>query len=159
MKRVGMVLLLVVACSPVGCRKSATYTDKDGTTHTVTQSRKGSQVTIEGKEGKVQVSGEGGLALPDGFPKDVPIYPGSTIAVSAAVKDGMHVALKTADPSTKVAAFYKEKMKTEGWAIEAATNTEESSMLVGKKDKRTLAVMTGRDSDGASVNLTLQTEQ
>jgi hypothetical protein len=159
MKRVGTVLLLVVACSLAGCRKSVTYTDKEGTKHTVTQSGKGSQVTIEGKEGKVQVSGEGGLALPEGFPKDVPIYPGSTIAVSAAVQNGMHVSLKTADPSTKVAAFYKEKLKAEGWEIETTMNTEDSSMVVGKKDKRSVAVVAGRDSDGSTVNLTVQSEK
>ena len=126
MKRVGTILLLVAVCSLAGCRKSITYTDKDGSKHTVTQSGKGSQFTFEGKQGKVQVLGEGGLALPEGFPKDVPIYPGSTVSVSAAVQDGMHVSLKTADASTKVAAFYKEKLKADGWQIESTMNTEES---------------------------------
>lgn len=159
MKRVGIVLLLVVACSLVGCRKSRTYTAKDGTQATVTESGKGSQVTIEGKEGKVQMSGEGGLALPEGFPKDIPIYPGSTVTMSVKVEDGMQVTLKTGDPASKAADFYKEKLKADGWAIEMTANTEETSTVVGKKDKRTAMVMANRESNGTMIMLTVQTEK
>lgn len=159
MKRAGIVLLLVVACSLIGCRKSRTHTAKDGTKATVTESGKGSKITIEGKEGKFQASGEGGLALPDGFPKDIPVYPGSTVTMSVDVKDGMQVMLKTADPANKVFDFYKENLKSGGWAIETSVNTEANSTVVGKKDKRTAMVMANRESKGATIMLTVQTEK
>ena len=159
MKRSGILLALAVVCVVVGCRRSTSYTAKDGIQATVTQSGKSTEVTIQGKDGaKMQFSGEGGLAVPDGFPKDVPVYPGSTVTMSMAAKDGMHVALKTADPSGKVVAFYNEKLKASGWEIEATMNTGESSMVSGKKDKRSVVAVTGRDSDGTTITLTVQPE-
>ena len=152
----GILVALAVVCAVAGCRKSTTYTAKDGTRATVSQSGK---VTVESKDGKMQVSGEGGLALPDDFPKDVPVYPGSTVTMSMAAKDGTHVTLKSADPASKVVAFYKEKLKENGWEIETTMNTEEMSMVSGKKEKRTVMAMTNRDSGGSIVSLTVQQEK
>lgn len=160
MKRVGIVLVLAVGCLIPGCRKSTTYTDKDGTKATVTQSGKNTEVTIQGKDGtKVQVSGGGNLALPEAFPKDVPVYPGATITANATVKDGVQVVLKTADPINKVAAFYSDKLKAGGFEIESTMNTEENSMLTAKKGNRTVMVTTSRDSDGTMFTLMVHTEE
>jgi hypothetical protein len=64
--------------------------------------------------------------------------------------------LKTADPSDKVAAYYKEKLKEAGWEIEATLSGEGSSMVSGKKDQRTVVAVIGRDSGGTAVNLNIQ---
>ena len=160
MRRAGIVVLLMVGCVAVGCRKSKSYTAPDGTRATVTENGKGNQITIEGKDGaKVQVSGEGGLALPEGFPSDVPVYPGSTVTMSMAAKDGMHVALKSADAPSKVAKFYTEKLKTSGWEIETTMNTEDGSMISGKKGKRSVMAAANKDSGGAIVTLTVSKEE
>jgi hypothetical protein len=160
MQRAGIVLVLVVGCFLVGCRRSTSYTAKDGTRATVTQSGKTAEVTIQGKDGaKVQFSGGGNLALPDAFPKDVPVYPGATVTVSAAAKDGMQVVLKTADSPNKVAAFYNEKLKAGGYEIQATVNMGQGSMVTGKKDNRTVMVSTGADSEGAVITLHVQSEE
>jgi hypothetical protein len=105
MKCFGIVLLLAIGCL-LGCRKSTSYTAKDGTKATVTQGGKSTEVTIQGKDGtKVQVSEGGNLALPDAFPKDVPVYPGATVTANVTVKDGMQVVFKTADSISEIAAF------------------------------------------------------
>ena len=160
MKRIGIVLLLTVGCLLLGCRKSTSYTGKDGTKATVTQSGKSTEVTVQGKDGtKVQVSEGGNLALPDAFPKDVPVYPGATITTNVTVKDGMQVVFKTADPASKVATFYNDTLKSGGFEIEAAMNTEQGSMLTGKKGNRTVIVTTSRDSNGTIFTLMVHSEE
>jgi len=157
MKRVGLCLALAVGCLAIGCRKSTTVVDKDGTRATVTQSGGGAELKIEGKGGlRAQMNEKGGVALPDGFPKDVPIYPGSAVTMSASTKDGMQVVLKTPDPSDKVAAFYKEKLKGAGWELETSLSGEGSSMVSGKKDQRSVGAVVGRDSGGSAVTLMIQ---
>jgi hypothetical protein len=160
MKRVGMLLVLAAGCLVIGCRKSTTITTKDGTRATVTNSGKTTEVTIEGKNGaKMKFAGEGGLALPEGFPKDVPVYPGSTVTMGITTKEGIQVALKTADPANKVATFYNEKLKGNGWSIETTMNTGDGSMVTAKKDKRTVVAVMSRDSDATTISLTVQNEQ
>jgi hypothetical protein len=159
MKRSGIVLLLAIGCL-FGCRKSTSYTAKDGTKATVTQSGKSTEVTIQGKDGtKVQVSEGGNLALPDAFPKDVPVYPGANITANVTVQDGMQVVFKTADSAGKVATFYNDKLKSGGFEIEATMNTEQGSMVTGKKGNRTVLVTTARDSDGTTITLMIRSEK
>ena len=137
MKRFGILLVLVIASFAIGCGNPTTV--------------------IEGKSSaKMRLDGKGDVGLPEGFPKDVPVYPGSNVTMYAAIKDGMHLVLKTADPSDKVAAYYKEKLKEAGWATEAPLSGEGSSMVSGKKDQRTVIAVIGRDSGGTAVTLTVQ---
>jgi hypothetical protein len=160
MQRAGIVLVLVVGCFLVGCRRSTSYTAKDGTRATVTQNGKSTEVTIQGKDGaKVQVSGEGNLALPDAFPKDVPVYPGAAVTANVTTKDGMQVMFKTTDSASKVAAFYNEKLKAGGFEIEATMNTGQGSMVTGKKDNRNVMVTTGGDSGGTVITLLVRSEE
>ena len=160
MKRAGIVLLLAVGCFLPACRKSTTFTGKDGTQATVTKTGKGTEVTIHGKDGaKVQISEGGDLALPETFPKDIPIYPGAKITANVTVNDGAQVAFQTPDSAGKVVSFYTEKLKAGGFAIEATVNTKESSMVTGKKDNRTVMVMAAGESDGTRISLMVHSEK
>ena len=71
-------MLTVVALVVCGCGKSSSYKTKDGE---VKVDKKNGHVTFESKtkDGNVTISAsKNGVALPDGFPKDVPIYKGAT---------------------------------------------------------------------------------
>ncbi|MCR4412295.1 MAG: hypothetical protein NUV77_07700 [Thermoguttaceae bacterium] len=152
MKHIATVLVLIAGCLVPGCRKSTTYKAEDGTRATVTERGKNTEVTIEGKDGaKVRLSSGGNVALPEGFPKDVPIYPGSTVTLSVSTKDGAQVGLKTADPRAKVAEFYKAQLKSQGWEIETTLDSDQGAMLAGKKGKNTVAAMVNSDSEGTMI--------
>ena len=61
-------------------------------------------------------------AIPDGFPAEVPIYPGSVPSMGkSGVSDGIPMAavqLLTTDSPEQVYDFYMEKFSSEGWTIE-----------------------------------------
>jgi hypothetical protein len=138
MRRFGILLLLLAAGSlALGCDKSMTE--------------------VEGKSSaKMLLDGKGDVGLPEGFPSDVPVYPGSNVTMRAATAGGMQMVLKSADPSDKVAAFYKEKLKGAGWQLETSLSGEGSSMVTGKKDQRSVVAVIGRNSGGTAVTLMLQ---
>jgi hypothetical protein len=161
MKRIEVALLVLLVCLAVGCRKSTTVVAPDGSRATVTKKGDAVEVTVKGADGgTVRVAGgEGGVALPEGFPKDVPIYPGATVTTSATVENAMNAVLKTSDPVNKVAAFYKEKLKANGWESKAAMDMADGTMLSGKKENRTQTTMIARDGDNTMVTLSIATEK
>ncbi len=160
MKRAGILCAVAIACLLPGCRKSTTYTGRDGTKATVTKTGEGTDVTIQGKDGtQVRISEGGNLALPESFPKDVPTYPGAKVTANVTVNDGVQVSFQTPDSATKVVDFYAEKLKAGGFTMETTMNTEASSMVTAKKDKRTVMVMAGRESDGTRITLMVHSEK
>jgi len=161
MKRIGVSLLVLLAGSLEGCGRSDTVIDTDGTTATVTKRGDGVDVTVKGPDGgTVRVaSGEEGVSVPEGFPKDVPLYPGAIVTTAATVQNAMNVVLKTKDPISKVTSFYKEKMKDNGWEIQTAVDTADGTMLNGHKENRTQMTVMARDGDHTIVTLAIETEK
>jgi len=154
----GLILGVALVC---GCRKSTTYTGPDGTKATINKSGKDVEITMHGKKGEtVRVAGgEGGVALPEGFPKDVPIYPGAKVAASVKSQDGMHVTLQTSDAAGKVSAFYKEQMKANGWEMKTTMDMPQGTMLAGEKGGQSLNAMVLSDDKATIVTLTVTKEK
>jgi len=144
-------LALVMLALSAGC----------GRPTTVNQKGDGVDVTFKGKHGeKTHVPNvEKGVALPDGFPKDVAIYPQATVVTSMTMEKTMHVSLKTADSAEKVAAFYKKKLDEDGWKISTNVNTEQMRMLQGAKEGRSLAVLISTESGETAIVLTVASEK
>src|SRR2546421_10077709 len=77
------MLVAILAAVTSGCGKKTTYSTKDGD---VTVDRKGGEVTVESKtkDGTAKfTASDKGVALPDKFPADVPIYKGAVVKVSS----------------------------------------------------------------------------
>lgn len=93
----------------------------------VTGDEDSGSVTIKSNDGQSTTTYGNDASLPDGFPSDVPIYDPST-TVYATKTDDKHysVALKTADATDKVLAFYSDELTKQGW-----TSTHESSYTGG----------------------------
>lgn len=124
----------------------------------MTQKGNSAEVTFKGKDGQEARMGEG-VALPEGFPKDVAIYPKATIFVASKDKQGaMTVVLKVADATQQVTTFYKEKLKENGWEIENEMNMGTTMMLQGAKEGRKLVVSINKDSEQTVVSLMLKKE-
>jgi len=161
MSRVCLAVLLasgLVAWS--GCGQSKTVVDEEGNRTTLTEKGGNVEVTFEGKDGeKVRIAGgEGGVALPDGFPKDVPLYPGATPTVTNSNAEVTTVMLTTADAAAKVSAFYKEKLAAAGWTTKNTLDMPTGSMIVCSKGDRTLSVTLVSDDNQTMINLTLGKE-
>src|SRR5258708_5032452 len=64
--------------------------------------------------------------IPDDFPKDFPVYPGSSVTSSLSGNqngqgNGFWLTLSTNDTADKVMAFYQENLKTNGWTTQTTT--------------------------------------
>lgn len=62
----------------------------------------------------------GSNKLPDNFPKDFPVYPGSKVTSAASSTEkgqgaGFWVTFSTGDAVDKVSAYYKSKLAANGW--------------------------------------------
>lgn len=58
--------------------------------------------------------------IPDNFPKDFPIYPGSTVTSSLSGntnQNGIWLTLVTSDSLEKVSSFYETSLKESGWTL------------------------------------------
>lgn len=72
------------------------------------------------------------LKLPDDFPKEVPIYAGAkvkSVSLNRSGDKGATVTLGTDDQPEKVATWYSESLKKDGWS-------EDSSTTMGKSEAR-----------------------
>ena len=144
------VVLLGAGCSG---KISDTITEK------VIEKSTGGQVDIDSGKDKVTFTdtksgssltfGEG-LKLPDDFPKDVPIYPGSRVKGIIDVKQegqGLNVTLESSDAFAQVKDWYAAEFKKGGWPEEASYLTEGSIMRTYTKDKVSMNVVLSEKND------------
>ncbi|TAN37939.1 MAG: hypothetical protein EPN23_03760 [Verrucomicrobia bacterium] len=114
----------------------------------------GNKVTVETKDGTASYAAGAGTKVPDTFPKDVPVYGGASVLASVSVPDGNNLTLETKDGAEKVIAFYKSKLTGTGWHEELAMNQPTGSMLVYKKEQRTVSVVVSGSGDVTQISLT-----
>jgi len=96
----------------------------------------GGKATFENSEGKV--SFEEGGELPEGFPKDFPVYPGAKVVSSFTAntdgKDGMSVVWETGDSVEAVSGFYKSNLVANGWKVSATFEQGDSTTTSFEKE-------------------------
>jgi hypothetical protein len=152
-----LIALAVIAGIVVGCGKN-TYKTKDGE---VTVDRTGGKITIEGKskEGTVTVTAsQNGVALPDNFPKDVPIYKGAVVQVASTQGKTMLVHLNVDAAVADALKYYQAELKSQGWQIDSTMNMGDGSMLVAKKGHRQCSALVMKQEKGAMVQLSVTQE-
>ena len=118
----------------------------------------GEGVRISGeKEGVGAISGRFGenAEIPDGFPEDVPIYPGSDVIGGMVAGAGGMVTLQTGDDAEKVAAFYREKLVNEGWSLAPEMDLGGRQMLPIEKESRNGVVQISREPKATTIVLTV----
>jgi len=145
-----LAVATVIVC---GCNKSPTYKTKDGE---VTVDKSSGQVTFEGKtkDGNVKVTAsETGVALPEGFPKDVPIYTGATVQMASTQGKTMMVHLNLSAPVAEALKYYQDHLKEQGWEIESTMAMGEGSMVAAKKGDRKCSAVILKQDKGAMVQL------
>lgn len=155
------VIAMTVLCAfAFGCGKSEkTYKTAEGE---VKVKEKSGEVTYEAttKDGGkfTMAANDKGVALPDNFPKDVPILKGATVKVAMTQGKQMVVHLHVSGSVADAAKYYTDELKGQGWEIETTMNMGDSSMVSAKKDKRQCAVVAAKQSDGTLVQLSVSQE-
>jgi len=144
---------LILAVALPACRKTETVSAGGST---VDIDRSGKVVTLRTAEGTATAGGAP-AALPAGFPKDVPMYPGARI-VASLESDGTagHAAtIETSDWPDDVAKFYRGKLAR--WKTAMDMNTEDSHTLILRSPdgKRTLTLAAKRGALNTVVTLTV----
>jgi hypothetical protein len=113
--------------------------------------------------GSANQSTSGAVKVPDDFPKDIPVYPGATPIIHQSVKGGRTLELKTREAADKVTAFYKERLKAEGWkqASESSSQSPKQgiTLLSNTKDNRTLSVVISHDDRETNLTLSVSTKE
>lgn len=121
-------------------------------------SSKDNTTSVTKADGSQVVVGDS-VAIPASFPKDVPLYPGMkpTMAAAEPAQESFSLSATTPDSLQKVAGFYKEKVKENGWSEEtpAIPDTDEMSMLMYTKDQRSLQVMVMKAGDGTGIQIVI----
>ncbi len=94
---------------PFSANKIVEKMDPDG---------KGMHLTATSPTGKkFQASIGDKVEIPDEFPEDVPIFPGSTPMASMSAPDGVIVTFKSSAEQQKLFDFYQSNLADAGWEI------------------------------------------
>jgi hypothetical protein len=75
-------------------------------------------------------------AIPEDFPKDVPIYPGAKIGPSISMPgEGVFATFQTDDAVDAILTHYRSELAKNGWSVE---DTAEGDGIAGTKGGRTV---------------------
>src|SRR5882724_11351513 len=100
----------VLAITGSGCKKSSTYSTRDGSVTLEQKDKDVSSMTFTGKDGQKVVMDVGNGKVPADYPKDVPVYDGAKVILSqsASEKNTHNLVPESNDPPEKISEFYKK---------------------------------------------------
>jgi hypothetical protein len=164
MKKSSIFVAIGFAISISGCKKS-----EDEAAERAVEQATGGKAKVDSKTGSVEVktkdpSGKEtnvqfgpGSKVPDDFPKEVPIYPGSKVmsAVSLAEgKNGHLLTLTTPDQATTVIEYYKKNLA--GFKPDSELGSGgDGTMLMMSNAEITVSIAVSRSDDETMVQLTV----
>jgi len=113
-------------------------------------------VTVNQGAGGITSQAGTNVALPDGFPDDVPVYPQASLFSASQVPGlGFMVQGRSSDTVDKVGAFYASEMRGRGWTEDGSTQTSAMQAAQYKKGNRTASVALLPGDDGTTIQLTV----
>lgn len=106
------------------------------------------QVAVNTKDAKITVAGgNASVALPDNFPKDVPIMPGASVKSVIKTQDVTSVTATVSASPQEAAKYYQDSLTSQGWKVENTLAVNNVTMMTVAKDKREVTLQIGT-SDG-----------
>ena len=158
MNKTFSAMLLAVVALTFGCGKGDTYQSSDGKVK-VEQTGDTAKYEVMTKEGKATMTAsDTEVAIPDTFPKDVPILKGAVAKLSMSQGKSEVLHLLVPGAMADVIKDYQDKLKGEGWEIESTMNMGEASMVQAKKGSRQCAAMVMKEDAGTLMQLTVTEE-
>lgn len=121
----------------------------------VTASQDGENVTVKSLGSKTEfTTGETSVDLPEGFPKDIPLYPGATVKVASESAGMTMASLQTSDSSKQVWDYYKKEFGDEKWKVVSTINTPDGGQISVEKDKQVCNVIIAADKKSGGATAT-----
>jgi hypothetical protein len=114
------------------------------------------KIKSETEEGTVEFSAGGDVAIPEGFPKDVPLHEAFKASFANATAEQEQFSLQGIVPAPldEMTKFYTGQAAEQGWKQEQEMTTNgEMSTFIYTKEGRTLSVVLVKED--ANTNLTL----
>ena len=146
-----LILLSAALLLAMGCGKKDTLTSTTSEGDKVKVTTKGdkSRLEITSKSGEKTVLnvGAGGVELPAGFPKDLPLFPKHAVQASHQNGQDIIVHVVAQAPWTEVAKYYETELKSQGWDIEQNTTMGEGAMISTAKGKVKCMLMFAKADD------------
>jgi len=101
----------------------------------------------EGKKFNASIGDE--VEIPEEFPKDVPIFPGSTpMAYMSSPDEGVIVTFKSSEEQQDIFDFYQSELAGDGWEIlENPKSSQKLSFSAVKEDSRVQVIVAGKKGD------------
>ena len=162
-----VLVALAFGCGEKGQEPETSTQPKKPTTKT--EGAKPAESKVEMKEGKFVITEKGGAekfvvapkgdaTLPEGFPKDVPVYEGAKIVASYKMSDGFMVMVQTTDQREKAVEACKSALKAQGWKLESTFDTPQMLMLSYKKGKRGLNLGVSKEKGPTRIQYQVSSE-
>jgi hypothetical protein len=83
--------------------------------------------------------------VPEGFPSDVPVYPGATAGSSLSTPgQGVFATFASDDPVDKVLSHYRGELAKNGWSV---VDTAQGDGVDGTRGNRSVSVRVRRDEE------------
>jgi len=100
-------------------------------------------------------SADRSIALPDEFPRDVPIIKNATLKGTVAQGERMIVQLYTISSIKEAMDYYNAELKKEGWTVENAPSSGDMFLISAKKGRTLCDVTIARDGKGTLIRLAI----
>ncbi len=155
-----LLTLLSFTTILAACGESATESaieramEEDGQDAQVDIQADGS-MRVETEDGTAMI---GGTSLPNGWPEEIAVYPGSSLSYSASVnpetgEPGMAIVMTTTDDIAMVSAHYKRTMQAAGWAMGDSMEGGGTSILQATKGDLEAALMIAGAAGQTSITI------
>lgn len=121
---------------------------------------KGMHLTATNPQGKTFTASIGEeIEIPEEFPNDVPIYPGSTPMASMLSPDeGMIVTFRSGEDQQDIYDFYQSKLERDGWKILDDEKMGSQLSVDAVKDNRKVSVVVAGTKGDARVSVIVTPE-
>ena len=175
--RAGAVALVVVAVAVGGCGKEESEeapaepaldveSPSPGAAVTIDAHGEGGEsgrltITKKGEEGETQLLEYGLPGVPEGFPKDFPVYEGADVTggrMTGADGEAYMLTLTTEDDVAAVAEYYKKALPEKGYSIKSTMSMPEGQVLMfqkGEDSGGTVTVASGDEGTVAHIQLSV----
>ena len=113
-------------------------------------------VEIKTQGAKITTAGTGkSVALPDNFPKDVPIISGGSVQLATVMENKTTLMLTASAPAAEAVKFYQDGLKAQGWKVGATMAAGAMNLISAEKENRTCGVQVASANEGSTISITV----
>ena len=161
--------LVIVLAFAFGCKK-ATESASESLAEKMVEQSSGGKVDLDLKDGGATITDKEtgntttldakGGKMPEGWPKNIPQYPGSKVTQSSATDTekgkAFSLILDTPDPMEKVNEYYAKELKGAGFKKSTEMTREDgiTAFYESAKDVLTITIFKEKDKTLISISLT-----